>query len=528
MPEHVLEWDDFTGGYFVGQGATRQQKNTYRGTNVVVDANEGYLVALPPWVQLTYDSGSPTDPSTEGHVGLYTDGENAWKVHQVAVGNNLNLVKYADTGNPSHVDVTNFPVADVDYLTDTEAWNSRYLFASYKPVVGPNNLARFDMQTDTWATYTTPEPLRMIRRYGQVLIGASLDVPYRLWYSAAYDPTTWDPLDFEPIGDAGSISALVSQGDALYVGKPDGWWVVTGILGVSASIRQAATGFPGPNGTVTDLGPRFGWLSNAEAGPHGVLFTSTQLPVTASLMNGTIVHPVNYASPDLTAPDPNETGTWLVYPISPGLFAFTSRGFSRTEETDDGTRTIAWVLDARSNTPRWYKVSIPYMSGYYTQGIVSRYLPDMVNGGLIWIAVGTDLHQMRLPPLLDMIGSGEPGYVYLAEQRRTHPFIVEVLYVEIVWLATAAATPHISAAVEMRGWPDLTSPGRHASSSLAADVPLTPTAPPSSLFHDDRYIYGTFEFSPNAPAGTGVVPILSFDDCKVRRVWMTVRDAGRS
>lgn len=524
--ERVLRWDDFSGGYHVGRLAAEQASNTYRGTNVVVDPNEGYLSSLPPWDAVIYDSGSPTAPSIQGAVGLFTDGENAWKIHQVGVGNNLNLVKYADVGEPGHAAVTNYPVANVDYLTDTEAWNSQYVFASYSPSSGTANLGRFDLNSNTWTTYTTPEPLRMIRRWGEFMVGASLTVPYKLWYSNSYDPTTWNVLNFEPIGDAGSISALVPHGDALYVGKPDGWWVITGVLGDSTVIRQAASGFPGPNGTVTPLGPRFGWLANAEAAPFGVLFTSTQLPVTASMMTGTLVRPVNYASPDLTSNTATDTGTWIVYPISPGLFALSSRGFSRT--SDDG-RTIMWMLDARSDEPRWYKVIIPFASGWYTQGIVGKYLPDTVNGGVVWLVVGEDIYQLRLPPLTDRLDHpGETAEVHLVEQRQTHPFTVSAMYVEVCWYATAAAAPTLRAGVEMRGWTDIASPGRVMSPQMSAKVPLTPTAPASALFHDDRFVYATFRFSPDAPAGTGVVPIIEFDDCKVRRVWMTIRDSGQS
>jgi hypothetical protein len=151
-----------------------------------------------------------------------------------------------------------------------------------------------------------------------------------------------------------------------------------------------------------------------------------------------------------------------------------------------------------------------------------------VNSGVLWLAVGDDIYQLRTLSLQDVIGTGDPATVYLAEQRLAHSFTVESMYVEIVWYATEEATPELSAGIEMRGWTDLASPGRHKSEMLEADLSLVITTPESALYHDDRYVYATIEFRPSAPAGTGVIPIITFDDCKVRRVWMTVRDAGRA
>jgi hypothetical protein len=46
MATKIVEWDDFTGGYYVGASATKQPRNTFTGQNVTVAMDDATLVPM--------------------------------------------------------------------------------------------------------------------------------------------------------------------------------------------------------------------------------------------------------------------------------------------------------------------------------------------------------------------------------------------------------------------------------------------------------------------------------------------------
>ena len=59
MAKRIVEWDDFTGGYYVGPSATKQPRNTFQGENVTVAMDDATLIPLYPVLPLTL-SGAVT------------------------------------------------------------------------------------------------------------------------------------------------------------------------------------------------------------------------------------------------------------------------------------------------------------------------------------------------------------------------------------------------------------------------------------------------------------------------------------
>jgi len=60
----IIEYDDFTGGHFVGPRDTAQPANTWTGDNVWVDRSTGYLMPMARVTRLTSDTYTNTPPSS--------------------------------------------------------------------------------------------------------------------------------------------------------------------------------------------------------------------------------------------------------------------------------------------------------------------------------------------------------------------------------------------------------------------------------------------------------------------------------
>lgn len=514
--EFVLEWDDFTGGYFVGPSHANQPSNTWRGTNVIVDPNDGMLNGVVDWTAATVTSGTPGGTTTTGgYVGMWTDGDSVWRLSGAGKVDFYGNVRT----NTANVGVINYNLTTVTAILDTCAWSSAYIFACYTPSSGTDNYVRIATSGGARTYYTLTEKVRILARWGEFMVGAGATTPYRLYYSNAYTPETWSG-DFIDIGDAGTISCLVPFGDTLFIGKPDGWWAVTGVPGVSDTVRRVASGFPGPEREVGYSGgpPR---ASDAVATPFGVMYTSTQLDYVAAVMNGDTVEPFNLASIGMTSTAITSTGVWVPYVIQPGYYMLTHRSYGPVS----GSSMIAWTLDTRQGDARWAKINIPYHSDAvanptYAQGTPARLLPDKASPGALFIDRGTTIYTTTRYPTDDITTGQATATVELAERRQAQPFTVTALYAEVCWSASASAAPSVAATVEMRGSADIASPGRYASTSITQTPQVVSSAPESApLYHDDRFVHATLRFTPDGLAGTSVLPSLVFSECKVRRVW---------
>lgn len=60
MPGFKVLWDDFTGGYFVGENDERQPKNTFTGYNVTTTMQDGAVVPTNEITQLYFDASRST------------------------------------------------------------------------------------------------------------------------------------------------------------------------------------------------------------------------------------------------------------------------------------------------------------------------------------------------------------------------------------------------------------------------------------------------------------------------------------
>lgn len=93
---------------------------------------------------------------------------------------------------------------------------------------------------------TTPAPLSNVIRWGYYLVGVDLNVPWRIWFSTV-DATgpqfgVWSANDYIDIANNEAVTALAPIYNMLFVGKASGWFAVSGVLGVQASVREVQLG----------------------------------------------------------------------------------------------------------------------------------------------------------------------------------------------------------------------------------------------------------------------------------------------
>lgn len=88
--------------------------------------------------------------------------------------------------------------------------------------------------------------LSTITRWGYYLIGTDANVPYRLYYSkvseAGPEFDVWETNGYVDVGGNSEIVSLKPMFNQLLVGKPEGWWSLTGVLRTNPAVRFLVSG----------------------------------------------------------------------------------------------------------------------------------------------------------------------------------------------------------------------------------------------------------------------------------------------
>jgi len=122
----------------------------------------------------------------------------------------------------------------------------RFVFGNgkaYSLVAG--TLYRHDGTTAT-VPISTPAPFSEIIRWGYYMVAVDINRPWRIWFNqvdaAGTNFDVWPANNFLDIGNNDPITALTPIFNTLYVGKREGWWAVSGVLGTLASVRDVVIG----------------------------------------------------------------------------------------------------------------------------------------------------------------------------------------------------------------------------------------------------------------------------------------------
>lgn len=504
-----VEWDDFTGGHFVGARSTGQPMNTWTGDNVICTADEGYLMAAPSW------STSNQLFSVAGTATL-SPPLRAW-VYNGSYRQDFGVVT-ARGSQPYSVDLSTGVVTSLTALANNVSYehNCRYgtrlLFASQASAIQSYNASGGAAASHAFPTNGNGG----VWTWGQfaVAFGGTND---RLYYSAAGDPTSWSSGSYLSFGEQGSSNTLltvVPTNDTLFVLTTDGWWAVTGVLGQTTVIRRmshVASGWR--QGGVVGADETLMAVESS----MGILFANSfGFGQALSVLAGTQVRPVMHLpaskqidylarSGQQVLAQQNNEKLWIWSELhrrwrNMTLAATNGSGhtaYYQPTEDQEGT-AFAADTDPRISMSAVYRNGSTSTTGYIIHAPAEPTQPTTTSGVF------------------------DSATATLAEYRAKDPFLVKRLLVEIDFgePATQTGQRSLTAKVTTNARANLSPRFLRDSSGnveLMASAPLTETwNSASSTLRGDRVM---LEFDVNDGAATyAAAPQLTMQGVKVRRV----------
>lgn len=542
MAKRIVEWDDFTGGYYVGPSATKQPRNTFQGDNVTVAMDDASLI---PMYQAIKNSLTGTDCTG----GIISNG-NLVDISQPAELNNI-ICFTAKTATTAYLYV-------IDSLAGTVSRNTLSLAGSVanfncaRPVMllATNNIPTpGGIVTGDDLDVYIPGDYRKLIRY-QLDAGGSVKSGYpvtynlncltatgdtnllglcvwgarlvgwsntsNLYFSDAADFATWAATNYIVIGyNNDRISHVIPRNYDLIIGKPSGWYVVTGVLNYSAAVRQINNGL-------------------------GVLYTDGiaewNNQVAFSTNTGTIGFPVNLYTVNGARVQPMAfqrfAGNIQTVYMAKGPLGMLQVCYTNDDDTD--VNGVIWTLNQQN---RWSKTLLSNYTVAATGDNV-RYYPTQAaqSRSATWTTPSLDilewnvskgaiaLHSLSIPtfePGKNANGTPAVAVAKLVDFMSQVPISVTDVFVEVevaqlLYGYNYTGDGQVSAQVNMK-YPlgDLAlSVGDVSSTNLTYTTSIS-TIPGTGT----RFLGRMYRFKPdNAGHGYGFEIQVTFSGCKVRRI----------
>jgi hypothetical protein len=240
--DFVVRWGDFSGGNYGSLDPSFAEKNTYSGLNVC-RYNSGLIGPRAGLRAFGVNWGAFNGK----HPVLGPYGFDVYREKLlVTMGDKTYRLPFTATQ----------PVAATPYDAYTAPASGFVRFAQSDRVlyalVNGDLWKHADAGTVTKITLPGTVKLKNLVRWGYYLIGVDADHPYRLWHSTVDingpQPDNWTINSYLDVGSNLGIETLRPIFNTLYVGKADGWWGVSGVLGEYATVRQRSIG----NGPLDD------------------------------------------------------------------------------------------------------------------------------------------------------------------------------------------------------------------------------------------------------------------------------------
>lgn len=229
MADFAIRYDDFSAGDFGLFDQAKPGDNGFiRGVNV--QPYMSGLIGVRTGMKKLPVTGLPGYPFVPGPVGFDVWDDNL----VISMGNNLWRVPVVGGA------ATSLPPYPATATTRTDF--ARGDGKLYSLVAG----LLYEHTPAATRLIATPSPLSHVIRWGYYMVGVDANVPWRIWFSAvdAAGPhfDQWPANNYLDIANNEPVVALAPVFNALFVGKPTGWFSVTGVLGVQASVREVQLG----------------------------------------------------------------------------------------------------------------------------------------------------------------------------------------------------------------------------------------------------------------------------------------------
>jgi hypothetical protein len=266
MPAFTSTWDDFTGGYFIGENDNRQPRSTFTGENVAVSLNDGSVVPTNAVAQLPLYSN--TESVVIENNSIYIDAgstSSSFVTAAVQGGSYLYFaVQITTTSSKSFrmyrvglfKESSQQLVSVSDAVTIDNAFNISNVFTTneggqvYAYVGAKDKIYRFT-GTGAWnavnpavkTDITLPAGITSvdgITVWNARMVAWSSTTDF-VYFSASLNFSSWDPIDYLAPGYSNNgVTWVIPRYDDLLVIKPNAIYSITGVLGATAAVRQVS------------------------------------------------------------------------------------------------------------------------------------------------------------------------------------------------------------------------------------------------------------------------------------------------
>lgn len=543
MATRIVEWDDFTGGFYVGASATKQPRNTFTGDNVAVAMDDATLIPMYEPTQLTL-TGTDTTSGLINNTALTEVGKPACLDRLMVFTAKTASAAYLYAVNTETSVVTRFSLtlagSVADFVVSTPVMINK-LGSTNIDIYVPGDLNRIilvgigsggvfggQVAVDISALMTATGQTRLTNLviWGARMVGWTTSA-YLFFSGAAAFSSTWAATNYIIVGYAeDSISTITARNYDLIVGKPSGWFSVTGVLSYSAAVRQINNGLG-----VIPTDPVAEWnnsvVFNADTG-------TVNYPVNLYTVNGARVTPMMFQRFSTLTQELN---------MSKGPL-----GTLQVCLTNQDSSTVLsgrmWLLNQQN---RWTRTQIPNVTAITPATGTLSYYPGLAYVSRSTVAIQRPIlvmqvskttagvhkvgvHTVKLPtfePGQTASRAPSTAVALLSDFSSQIPITVKDVFVEVevVELETASAyTAASSVAVRTNmKYPigDLAiSVGDVSSTNMTtsitnSDIPGTGT----------RFMGRVYRFRPDNPGyGYGIEIQITFSGVKVRRVMAVIEE----
>ena len=228
--DFIKRFADFSSGEFGVVDPGKAPDNSFTGQNVQL--YESGLVGVRPGLKTFTVTGLPVHTEAPGPVGFDVFDDNL----VVVVDNTVWRIPFA---TPTAVSMGDYTTTATSFVRFTEGDNFLYS-------VKDGDLWSHANDITTQIALPAGVQLGTITRWGYYLIGVDINVPYRLYYSkvsaAGPEFDVWEVNAYVDIGGNSEIVALKPMFNQLLVGKPEGWWSLSGVLSENPLNRALESG----------------------------------------------------------------------------------------------------------------------------------------------------------------------------------------------------------------------------------------------------------------------------------------------
>jgi hypothetical protein len=228
--DFAIRFNDWKGGDWGRRDPARANADQFSAVNVY--PYDSGLLGVRAGLKALDVAGLPDHPVSPGPVGFDVDGDDL----VVALGATYRVPLGGGSATP-------LPAYSAAAASPVQYANGNGDL--YSLVSGTGVLYRHVSDLSTTAV-STPVALSQVVRWGLFMVGVDAATPWRVYYSQvdesgpAFD--VWPANNYTDVGNHEPITALVPIGNALYVGKASGWWVLTGVLGETETVRDVLIG----------------------------------------------------------------------------------------------------------------------------------------------------------------------------------------------------------------------------------------------------------------------------------------------